>query len=302
MKAELDHIVWSWEGQEVPVGYDRLGAGATLLLLPAFSSISTRREMRPLQERLASDFATVAIDWPGFGDEPRPPVPWQPAAYVAFLQHVLTHVVVRPLATIAAGHAASYALSAAAGSPNSTGRLCLIAPTWRGPLPTVTGGRRQVGEWISRAGDIPVLGQLLYRLNVSPPVIRMMARGHVYADPDWLTSERLTEKMDVVSAPGARHASIRFVTGMLDLMASRTSFVETARGIKEPILVVYGAATPTKSKAEMLALVALPNVRSVELPFGKLAVHEEFPDTVAEAVRSFLGGLEPSYAPAARAR
>ena len=302
MKAESDHIVWSWEGQEVRVGYDRLGAGATLLLLPAFSSISTRREMRPLQERLAYDFATIAIDWPGFGDEPRPPVPWQPAAYVAFLQHVLTHVVVRPLATIAAGHAASYALSAAAGSPNSTGGLCLIAPTWRGPLPTVTGGRRHVGEWISRAGDIPVLGQLLYRLNVSPPIIRMMARGHVYADPDWLTSERLAEKMHVVSAPGARHASIRFVTGMLDLMASRTSFVETARGIKEPILVVYGAATPTKSKAEMLALVALPNVRSVELPFGKLAVHEEFPDTVAEAVRSFLGGLEPSYAPAARAR
>ena len=302
MKAESDHIVWSWEGQELRVGYDRLGAGATLLLLPAFSSISTRREMRPVQEQLASDFATVAIDWPGFGDEPRPPIPWQPASYVAFLQHVLTHVVVRPLATIAAGHAASYAVSAAAASPNSTGRLCLIAPTWRGPLPTVTGGRRQVGEWISRAGDIPVLGQLLYRLNVSPPVIRMMARGHVYADPDWLTSERLTEKMDVVSAPGARHASIRFVTGMLDLMASRTSFVETARDIKEPILVVYGAATPTKSKAEMLALVGLPNVRSVELPFGKLAVHEEFPDTVAEAVKSFLGGLEPSYAPAARAR
>jgi pimeloyl-ACP methyl ester carboxylesterase len=81
------------------------------------------------------------------------------------------------------------------------------------------------------------------------------------------------------------------VTGMLDLMASRTSFVETARGIKKPILVVYGAATPTRSKAEMLALVGLPHVRSVELPFGKLAVHEEFPDAVAEAVRSFLGGL-----------
>ena len=105
--------------------------------------------------------------------------------------------------------------------------------------------------------------------------------------------------MAVVSAPGALHASIRFVTGMLDLMASRTSFVDTARGIKEPILVVYGAAAPTRSKAEMLALVDLPNVRYVELPFGKLAVHEEFPDTVAEAVRSFLGGLGASYAPVA---
>ena len=27
--------------------------------------------MRPLQEKLASEFATIAIDWPGFGDQPR---------------------------------------------------------------------------------------------------------------------------------------------------------------------------------------------------------------------------------------
>ena len=56
-----DHFAWNWKGKAVEVGLDRLGAGATLLLLPALSSISTRREMRPLQERLASDFATVAI-------------------------------------------------------------------------------------------------------------------------------------------------------------------------------------------------------------------------------------------------
>ena len=229
-----DHFAWNWKGKAVGVGLDRLGAGATLLLLPAFSSISTRREMRPLQERLASDFATVAIDWPGFGDEPRPPIPGSPPPMLPFCRTSLRMWLSIPSPQIAAGHAASYALAAAAGSPNSTGLLCLIAPTWRGPLPTVTGGRRQVGEWISRATDIPVLGHLLYRLNVSPPVIRMMARGHVYADPDWLTRERLTQKMAVVSAPGALHASIRFVTGMLDLMASRTSFVETARGIKEP--------------------------------------------------------------------
>jgi len=61
-----DHFAWNWKGEAVEVGLDRLGAGATLLLLPAFSSISTRREMRPLQERLPSDFATLAIDLPGF--------------------------------------------------------------------------------------------------------------------------------------------------------------------------------------------------------------------------------------------
>jgi pimeloyl-ACP methyl ester carboxylesterase len=283
-----DHIVWNWKSQAVRVGVDRVGIGPTVLLLPALSSISTRREMRLLQERLASNFSTVAVDWPGFGDEPRPAIRWRPHAYVDFLRYLLTDVVPRPFATVATGHAASYALAVGATAPNSTGRLCLIAPTWRGPLPTMMGGRRRFGEWVARVGDLPVLGQLLYRLNVNPPVVRMMARGHVYVDPDWLQGERLTQKMTVVRATGARHASISFVTGMLDLMTSRSDFLEAAWRFKEPILVLYGAATPRRSKAEMQALAALPNVRSVELPSGKLGVHEEFPDQVAEAVRSFL--------------
>jgi len=166
--------------------------------------------------------------------------------------------------------------------------LCLIAPTWRGPLPTMMGGRRRLGEWVARASDLPVLGQILYRLNVNPAMVRMMARGHVYADPDWLTEERFTQKMAVVTSAGARHGAIRFVTGMLDPMASHSSFIETARRVKDPILVVYGAATPRRSKAEMETLASVPHVRSVELSHGKLAVHEEFPDAVAEAVRSFL--------------
>jgi pimeloyl-ACP methyl ester carboxylesterase len=253
--------------------------------------------MRPLQERLASDFATIAIDWPGFGNEARPQIPWRPAAYTAFLHYILTNVATHPFATVAAGHAASYALSVAATSPNSAGMLCLIAPTWRGPLPTMMGGRRRVGEWVARASDLPLLGQILYRLNVNPAMVRMMARGHVYADPNWLTGERFTQKMAVVTGAGARHAAIRFVTGMLDPMPSHSAFIETAKRVKEPTLVVYGAATPRRSKVEMETLASVPHVRSVELPHGELAVHEEFPDAVAEAVRSFLrrdsGGKSP---------
>jgi pimeloyl-ACP methyl ester carboxylesterase len=284
------YITWNVNGRAVRVGFDRLGEGRAVLLLPAFSSISTRREMRPLQERLASEFATVAIDWPGFGDEPRPRIAWAPPIYTAFLQYVLTNVAPRPFATVAAGHAASYVLRAAADGPHSTGMLCLIAPTWRGPLPTMMDGAHRVGNWIARAGDLPVLGSLLYRLNVNSPVVRMMARGHVYSDPNWLQGERFIQKMAVVAAPGARHASIRFVTGMLDLMPNRSSFIETTQRVNEPILIVYGASTPKKSKAEMEALVSVPHVRSVELPDGKLAIHEEFPDAVADVVRSFLGG------------
>jgi pimeloyl-ACP methyl ester carboxylesterase len=77
---------------------------------------------------------------------------------------------------------------------------------------------------------------------------------------------------------------------MLDLMPNRSAFVATTQRVKEPILIVYGASTPKRSKAEMEALRSVPHVTLVELPRGKLAIHEEFPDAVAAVVKPFLGG------------
>jgi len=288
MQAHPDRIDWNWQGDAVTVGVTRIGSGPAILMLPALSSISTRGEMRPLQQRLAGAFTTVAIDWPGFGDAPRPAVRWHPDAYRAFLADLLA--LARPFATVAAGHAAGYCLAAARARPGAAGRLCLVAPTWRGPLPTVMGGRRKAFGRIARAGDLPVIGAALYRLNVNPFMVRMMALGHVYRDPGALPESLLASKLAVTRAAGARHASIRFVTGELDPMHSRDEFLETARGVIDPILLVYGAETPEKSKAEMEALAALPNVRTALLPAGKLGVHEEFADPVAATLRAFLRG------------
>ncbi len=280
-------ITWSFGDQQITLGFDRLGDGPLILLLPALSSISTRLEMRGLQERLAGKFATIAIDWPGFGDQRRPHVAWTPDVYVQYLHHVLTQIARHPFATVAAGHAAGYALRAAADMPHATGRLCLIAPTWRGPLPTMMNGRRDVGERIAHAAEWPVVGPLLYRLNVNRATMQMMARGHVYSDPNWLSEERLAQKMAVVSAPGAWSGSIRFVTGLLDPMPDSASFQDTAQRVRDPILVLYGAATPPRSKAEMLGLARFAHIKLVELPAGKLAVHEEFPDAVVEQILAF---------------
>jgi pimeloyl-ACP methyl ester carboxylesterase len=282
------HIInWSWRGETIEVGIDTRGNGPAILMLPALSSISTRFEMGPLVEQIAPTFTTMAVDWPGFGDRARPGVAWEPDAYRKFLGHILREIP-KLTATIAAGHAGGYLLAQAAEHPGSVGRLCLVAPTWRGPLPTMMGGRRAVFRILSRLVDLPVIGSGLYRLNVNQPMIRMMGRGHVYADPAWLDQNRMAEKLAVTNAPGARHASFRFVAGELDPMSTRESFLATARQITDPILVVYGAATPRRSKAEMEALRNLPNVQSRELPVGKLAVHEEFPALVADALRSFL--------------
>jgi pimeloyl-ACP methyl ester carboxylesterase len=285
----IDGVDWNWQGKQMRVGLTRLGEGPTLLLLPALSSISTREEMRPLQELLSTTYATVSVDWPGFGDGPKPFVDWRPEAYRAFLDHVLTRITPRPLATIAVGHAGAYALQQAEAAPGSAGALCLIAPTWRGPLPTMSGRPAATFEWLVRLVDLKGIGAIVYALNVNPPVLRMMGRGHVYCDPATLTPRWLAEKLKVTQAPGARHASVRFVTGMLDPAEDRAKFLAGAGRVRDAILLLYGADTPRKSRSEMEALAALPNVERRILPRGKLAVQEEFPTSVEAELRAFLG-------------
>ena len=281
-------LEWSWRGKTIRLGIDSSGTGPKVLLLPALSSISSRREMRALQERLAPRYSTLAVDWPGFGEGARPQVDWTPEAYAAFLAFLLTSVIADPYAVIAAGHAATYVLKHAAGATDTRGRLVLIAPTWRGPLPTMMGGQRPFFERLCRLVDRPGLGPLIYRLNVNRFMVRRMGAGHVYADPAFLSEERLRQKLDVVRAPGARFASVRFVTGRLDPLASREAFLDLARRAAAPILVVYGAETPPRSGAEMAALAAVPGIRTARLPQGKLAVHEEFPDATFNAIAPFL--------------
>jgi pimeloyl-ACP methyl ester carboxylesterase len=286
-------LEWNWRGETIRLGTLASGAGPKLLLLPALSSISTRHEMRPLQERLAPHYSTLCVDWPGFGDDARPQIDWRPEAYSAFLSFLLGEVMPQPHAVVAAGHAASYALKHATNAPQA--KLVVLAPTWRGPLPTVMGGDRPWFDRLCRLVDLPALGPLIYRLNVNRFVVRRMAAGHVYSDPaSFLTEERLREKLAVTRAPGARFASVRFVTGRLDPLGSREAFLDLARRTAAPILLVYGAETPPRSRAEMEALAALPGVRTARLPRGKLAVHEEFPDAVAEAIVAFLRDAPPA--------
>jgi pimeloyl-ACP methyl ester carboxylesterase len=279
---------WSWDGKEIALGLDETGSGPLVVLLPALSSISTRCEMHPLMERLSPRFRALALDWPGFGAAARPPVRWTPDALSAFLRHVLHSLGERPHAVVAAGHGATYVLHHAARQKGFIERLVLLAPTWRGPLPTMAGGQRPYFARIRRLIETPLLGPLLYRLNVSSLVVRAMVAGHVYSDPAWLTGERLREKRKVTRAKGARFASVGFVTGGLDRVASRAEFLQLAESAAVPILLVLGNETPARSRAEMEALGALPGVQTARIARGKLSVYEEFPDEVFAAVEPFL--------------
>jgi pimeloyl-ACP methyl ester carboxylesterase len=283
-------LSWNQGHLKVELGLEEGGSGASLVLLPALSSICTRGEMRPLGERLAAHFQVRSVDWPGFGALPRPRADWSAAVLSAYLRWLLEEALAPPHMIVAAGHAATYALALCAARPGLITRLVLVAPTWRGPLPTMMGGQRPWFATLRSLLDNPIVGPVLYRLNVSAPVVRHMAREHVYQQREWLQGERLDAKLAVTRVHGARHASVRFVSGALDAVGSRAQWLALAGQVDIPVLQVYGEYTPGRSRAEMESLAQLPSVRSVRLPHGRLAVHEEYPEEVAAAVLPFLRG------------
>ena len=293
-------FAWSWRGTPIPVGYELSGpAGAEpILMLPAMSTVSTRDELRALAHHLETR-RCIITDWPGFGDTARPRLDYDRALCRGFLEELVAHLQSelkrRSFPVVACGHAAGYAIDLEARQPGTFTHLVLIAPTWRGPLPTMMSGRKPIQGRIRRLIHAPVIGELLYRLNVSRPVVRMMYRRHVFADPAFLTDDLLADRMRLTRQPGARFASACFVTGALDPFDDRAAFLAAARRVQRPMLMLYGPDTPPKSRAEMEALAALPGIESRLLERGTLGMAEELAGDLAPLIDGFLSGTGPDF-------
>jgi pimeloyl-ACP methyl ester carboxylesterase len=176
---------WEWRGRPIEVAYETLGAGRAVLLLPAFSTVSSREEMRPLAEHLAArGCSCMLVDWPGFGESTRGRLSYGPRLYQHFLADFATALVPKGAALIAAGHAASYALLLAHDRPAVWSHTVLLAPTWRGPLRTAMGEHPRAYASARGLVGIPVIGEAFYRLNTLRSVIGLMYRRHVYSEAD----------------------------------------------------------------------------------------------------------------------
>lgn len=280
---------WNWKKKPVTVVYEVLGEGQPILLLPAFSSVSSRAEMRGLAERLAERFQVYTVDWVGFGQSSRPPFRYRPALYHAFLKDFVRGVFHQPVVVIAAGHAAGYVMQLAQSS-SVWSWIVLVAPTWRGPLPTAMGEHRWLYNTLRFLVRLPLIGQFLYLLNTTPQFLRWMYRRHVFADPAHITKELMTEKWRTTQRRGARFASAAFVTGALDPVRTRSQFFEYFQPpLPAPVMMVIGEQTPVKSLAEMeiLAHFSGVGIQILRLP-GSLGLHEEYADQLADGVLPFL--------------
>ena len=180
--ATASEYQWYWQEQPLSIAYETVGIGEPILLLPSFSTVSSRTEMSGLAKRLKSQFQVTSIDFPGFGDSARPRLDYAPSLYRQFLADFVRDNYSSSLRIVAAGHAAGYALNLSATVPNIVSKLALVAPTWRGPLPTMARGQK---PWLNGVRELirtPIMGQFLYQLTTTPSFLEFMYRRHVYSD------------------------------------------------------------------------------------------------------------------------
>jgi pimeloyl-ACP methyl ester carboxylesterase len=177
-------------------------------------------------------------------------------------------------------------LQLAKKQPDTFSKIVLIAPTWRGPLPTM-GANPTLAGVVRGLVRSPIVGQILYKLNTTPSFLRFMYRRHVFVDTAKLTPSFMEKKWQSTQKPGARFASAAFVTGNIDAVHNQSDFLELVQSLSVPLMVVIAESSPPKSHAEMEAVAALPGVRSVVLP-GSLGMHEEYPAEIFTAIEDFL--------------
>jgi pimeloyl-ACP methyl ester carboxylesterase len=284
--GKVDRYNWHWQGKQYQVVYETIGQGNPVLLLPAFSTVSSREEMKGIAQILANQYQVTVLDWLGFGESECPPVDYNPVLFQQLLQDFVKSVFNRPIILIATGHASGYALKLAKDRLGIVSKLILVAPTWQGPL-RVMGLPDGVRHGVKNLVRSPLLGQTLYYLNTTPSFLHLMYKRHVYVDETKLTPEFIAQKHQITSKNGARYAPAAFVTGAIDPVANREEFLNLLSSVSMPVLIILAENAPSKSKAEMIAMAELEQVQTVRLS-GTLGIHEEYSEAVTEAIQKFL--------------
>lgn len=72
---------WNFLDKQYQIVYETVGAGNPVLLLTAFSTVSSRTEMKGIANLLATQYRVTVLDWLGFGESQCPPVDYIPVLF-----------------------------------------------------------------------------------------------------------------------------------------------------------------------------------------------------------------------------
>ena len=101
---------WNFSDKQYQIVYETIGEGSPVLLLPAFSTVSSRTEMKAIANLLATKYRVTILDWLGFGESECPPVNYNLILFHQLLGNFVKSIFDSPIILIAAGHASGYTL------------------------------------------------------------------------------------------------------------------------------------------------------------------------------------------------
>lgn len=210
---------------------DRQHEGRPLVLVHSINAGASAFEMRPIFERYRHERPVYALDLPGFGFSERTDRAYSPAFYEQAITNFMTNVVGAPADVVALSLGSEFVARAALARPELFRSLVLISPTG---LQRNNGRQEERGnEPMLRLLQFPLWSQPFYDLLATRPSIRYFLNKSFVGPTDegmvdyaYLSSHR----------PGARHAPLRFVSGML---FTANVLEGVYRHLQQPVLVIY---------------------------------------------------------------
>lgn len=267
---------YRWRGMDVAYVEDGDPDDPDVLLLHGMNAAGTSKEFEPIWSQLAEDYHVIAPDFPGFGRSDRPPLQYSASLYESFVADFARDLT-DDAVCLASSLSAAYAVDAAAADPDLFSRLVLVCPTSE----TMPG--RKV--WLRSALRAPLVGETVFNVVTSKPLIDYFAADHGYYDVE-RKSEGLAEYQHHSShLPGARYAPASFVAGFLD---SELDLGATLADLDLPTTLVWGRETEITPLRDGRDLAERADARLVVVDYAKLQPHAEHPDEFLDAVAEEL--------------
>lgn len=237
--AERESLISPVAG-EIAYYRDTSGSGRPLVLVHSVNAGASSYEMRPLFDYFRGSRPVVALDLPGFGFSERSDRVYSPEVFTAALADLLTALGVAEQGgadVVALSLGCEFAARVAAERPALIHSLALISPSGMSRPGAENSSQRagasSTGRALHAAFAFPLWSQAFYDALVSRPSLRyFLQRSFVGAvDPGLLDYSALTTHQ-----PGARHAPLYFVSGLL----FTPNALETLyANVKQPALVLY---------------------------------------------------------------
>lgn len=295
--ADPLHSVLEGDGRYYPwrngrIFYKVHGNGHPVVLLHGPALAASGWEMRKQHTFFAeNDFKVYTPDLLGYGLSTRPATAYTPELYIDQIRDFLHDVVGTPAVVIASSLTAGFAVRVATQSPDDVAALVLIEP-----VGIERSARRPPwGPLLEAVFRSPAVGDTLFNLLVSRPMLTWNAIRNMYLDDANVTEEMLDYQYSVSHQPNARIAPAASLSGALN-----QSIREDFAALRVPTLLAWGYQStnvpPTDGPAflQVNPRVTLAGFDAKSLPHDEAA--EEFNKQVLRWLKqhSEKGGQDSS--------